>query len=151
MSSHEGTVQATYRVRTESPEKVKDVEAIAEAIAYEQTVELPPALVPEPIRERVVARTTSIKEVDESYFDVTLAFSARLANVNLSQLLNLIYGNVSIYDGVRLVDLWLPNDVLAHYRGPNFGVEGVRALTGIQPSATGNRAQAERRDTRHPC
>ena len=131
MSSHEGTVQATYRVRTESPEKVKDVEAIAEAIAYEQTVELPPALVPEPIRERVVARTTSIKEVDESYFDVTLAFSARLANVNLSQLLNLIYGNVSIYDGVRLVDLWLPNDVLAHYRGPNFGVEGVRALTGV--------------------
>ena len=131
MSSHEGTVQATYRVRTESPEKVKDVEAIAEAIAYEQTVELPPALVPEPIRERVVARTTAIKEVDESYFDVTLAFSARLANVNLSQLLNLIYGNVSIYDGVRLVDLWLPNDVLAHYRGPNFGVEGVRALTGV--------------------
>ncbi len=131
MSSQEGTVYATYRVRTESPERAKDVEAIAEAIAYEQTVELPPALVPDSIRERVVGQTTSIQEVGEYHFDVTLAFNAKLADVNLSQLLNLIYGNVSIYDGVRLVDLSLPDVVLANYRGPNFGVEGVRALTGV--------------------
>ena len=76
-----------------------DIEAIAEAMAYEQAVELPPALVPE-IRERVVAQITSIREVDECYFNVTLAFSARLADVNLSQLLNLIC-KTSIYDGVR--------------------------------------------------
>ena len=90
MSSQEGTVYATYRVRTESPERAKDVEAIAEAIAYEQTVELPPALVPDPIRERVVGQTTSIQEIGEYHFDITLAFNAKLADVNLSQLLNLI-------------------------------------------------------------
>ena len=62
---------------------------------------------------------------------VTISYSAELANGQLPQLLNLLYGNVSLYPGVRLVDVSLPSSVLAAFEGPRFGTEGLRRLTGV--------------------
>ena len=62
---------------------------------------------------------------------VTVSYCADLANAQIPQLLNLLYGNVSLYPGVRLVDVSLPAPVLAALAGPRFGVEGVRRLTGV--------------------
>jgi ribulose-bisphosphate carboxylase large chain len=46
-------------------------------------------------------------------------------------LINLVYGNVSMYPGIRLQALELPAAVLAAFRGPGFGIAGLRALTGV--------------------
>ena len=46
-------------------------------------------------------------------------------------LVNLVFGNVSMMPGVRLVDLAFPERLLATFDGPRHGVEGVRALTGV--------------------
>ena len=129
-----------YAVRAEGDE----VSRLAERIAYEQTVELPPALVTDPVvRERVLGRVETISPDDSGALArpppggadashlVTISYSAELANGQLPQLLNLLYGNVSLYPGVHLADFTLPETVLSDFAGPRFGIEGLRRLTGV--------------------
>ena len=133
-------ILATYEVRS-SREEVAD---LARRIAYEQTVELPPALVTDPVvRERVLGRVETVSSLDGAGAErhplgsngashrVTVSYSGELANGQLPQLLNLLYGNVSLYPGVALVDFSLPPAVAAAFAGPRFGVEGLRRLTGV--------------------
>ena len=124
---------AVYEVRTAPAEAAE----LARRIAYEQTVELPPELVTDPaVRERVLGRVEAVRPLDPAggaagTHHVTLSYSAELANGQLPQLLNLLYGNVSLYPGVRLADVSLPAPVLDAFEGPRFGIEGLRRLTGV--------------------
>lgn len=124
----EQRIQAVYRIAGESSESV------ARAIAYEQTVELPEALVSDAhIVDAVVGRVEAI-EADahmEGASRVTISYSAALASGQIPQLLNLLFGNVSIYPGVRLLDVRLPDAFLERIGGPRFGIDGVRALLGV--------------------
>ena len=124
------TVRATYRIVGTAAEAADR----ARAIAYEQTVELPPAMVVDrAVLDEVVGRVVDITPVAgrDAVHDVRLEFEAALACGQLSQLLNLVYGNVSLWGGVRLVDLVLPDDLLTALPGPAHGIEGLRALLGV--------------------
>lgn len=145
----EQRIQAVYRIAGD------EVERVARAIAHEQTVELPEALlVDASIVDAVVGRIEAI-EPDAHIGDasrVTISYSAALASGQIPQLLNLLFGNVSMYPGVRLVDVRLPDAFLAGIGGPRFGIDGVRALLGIhgrpllatalKPRGTANEALA---------
>ncbi len=112
----------------------EEVERVAREIAVEQTVEVPEELLTTAdIRERIVAKIVSIEQLNgmDDCFAVTLEFNSELASSQLPQLLNLIYGNVSIKNNICLVDLLLPDELLQHFRGPNFGSEGLHALLGV--------------------
>jgi ribulose-bisphosphate carboxylase large chain len=111
----------------------REVEALARRIAFEQTVELPETQVGDDIRRRVVGRLEAIKADSEmaGAREATISYPARHAGAHLSQLLNLVYGNVSIYPQVRLLELELPRSLLDGFGGPRFGIDGVRALTGV--------------------
>lgn len=124
------TVRATYRVVGSAAEAAER----ARAIAYEQTVELPAALVVDPaVLSGVVGRVIGIAPVPgrDDVRDVRIEFASALACGQLSQLLNLVYGNVSLWGGVRLVDLVLPDDLLEALPGPAYGIEGLRGLLGV--------------------
>lgn len=124
------TVRATYRVVGSAEEAA----ARAQAIAYEQTVELPPALVVDPIvLGEVVGRVLEIAPVPgrDDVHDVGIEFASALACGQISQLLNLVYGNVSLWGGVRLMDLVLPDDLLESLPGPAYGIQGLRRLLGV--------------------
>ncbi|MDH3590800.1 MAG: RuBisCO large subunit C-terminal-like domain-containing protein [Planctomycetota bacterium] len=120
-------ILATYRVF--APEL--EVAAIARAIAVEQTVEVPDALIDERIEREIVADVERVTRVGKESSDVVLGFDAELACGHLNQLLNLVAGNVMLRPDTRLVDLALPDDFLAAFPGPNHGVDGLRALTGV--------------------
>jgi ribulose-bisphosphate carboxylase large chain len=107
--------------------------ALGRRIALEQTVEVPEHIVPSPILQAVVGRVEHVATDPESadHCFITLSYDAGLANRQLPQLLNLIYGNVAMYRDVRLVDLDLPASLLARFEGPPYGVEGLRALLGV--------------------
>ncbi len=113
------------------------IEAEAQAIALEQTVEVPASLVTDPaIREHVVGRIASIETFEPAddgreRSAVTIAYQSELANGQLPQLLNLVYGNISIKNHIQLVDLTLPAPLLSRFRGPNYGEAGVRELLGV--------------------
>ena len=127
--TQESAVRATYRLSCEAGE----TEALARAIAYEQTVEVPPGLIAGTPAEANVGRIEDIgpdPEVPGSRH-VRIAYPAALASGQLGQLFNLLYGNISMYRGVRLVGLDLPGALLNGFPGPRFGADGVRRLTGV--------------------
>lgn len=126
----EAPVQAVYRVAGD-PDTAAE---IARAIAYEQTVELPESLVESPrILAEVVGRVVDVSPDPgvAGTSRVAIDYGAELASGQIPQLLNLLFGNVSIYPGVRLIDVALPESFLATIGGPRHGVLGVRRLTGV--------------------
>lgn len=128
-------IAATYRLTCLGAE----VERLSRDIALEQTVEVPDSLISCPaLREAVVGRVISISNVSDStlpsapgQFDVRIDYPADLASSGLGALINLIYGNISLKQCIRLRDLQLPDSLLADYRGPNLGVSGLRQTLGV--------------------
>ncbi len=121
---------ADYIVRAGGAE----IERIAREIAFEQTVEVPETLITsDTILENIVGQVVNIQPADNtaSRFRVSIAFNAELANGQISQLLNLLFGNISIKNNIKLVDVTLPPSFVRRFRGPNFGINGVRQLCGV--------------------
>lgn len=111
--------------RSESPE------AKATAIAHEQTVELDPGLVPEALRSTIPGRVEWIEPTGRGAARATIAYAPELAAGDLPQLLNLLFGNVSMQSGVRLEAIDWPPSLLASFPGPRHGIAGLRALAGV--------------------
>lgn len=110
-------IEVTYRISQGDPA------AVADAIRVEQTIEFPFELAPAWIQQEVVGRIESLEGSD-----LRISYDARTVAGDLVQLLNLLWGNVSLFAGVRIVDLTLPDSLLAGFRGPRFGVPGLRAI-----------------------
>ncbi|MFA6030719.1 MAG: RuBisCO large subunit C-terminal-like domain-containing protein [Elusimicrobiota bacterium] len=123
-------IRASYLVRCSAA----DAEGAARAIAFEQTVEVPEDFIKDDaLRERIVGRVRSVAPQPgaRDLHRVEIDYNPLLGGGRLPQLLNLVFGNVSIYPEVRLVDLRLPDAFLARFRGPRYGVEGLRRLLGV--------------------
>lgn len=122
-------VTAIYHLRCAA----NAVEQVSQNIAYEQTVEVPPALadVDDRVR-RWVGRVESIQQLTgQEGFEVRISYDHLLAGGQLPQLMNLLFGNTSLQKNVRLADVELPEELLRRFRGPQFGVEGLRRLLGV--------------------
>lgn len=123
-------VTAVYQIQASH----EAAEEIAAAIALEQTVEIPRAMADQDPRVRqLVGQIESLSPVRGTVdrFLCRIAYQPQLAGGHLPQLLNLLYGNVSLLPQVKLLDFELPPDVLAAFPGPRYGVEGVRKLLGV--------------------
>lgn len=123
-------IQAVYRLTCEASE----VEKLARDIALEQTVEVPEAMITdETLRDKVVGHVGDIQPIDgeRNAYRVPIHYNAELANGQIGQLLNLVYGNISMKRHIRLVDLHLPESLLGAFPGPRFGTEGIRSRIGI--------------------
>lgn len=110
-------IEIDYRITGADPLE------IAEAIRVEQTIEFPFELAPAWIQKEVVGQV-----VDTSENGVTIAYHPGVAGGGLGQLVNLLWGNVSLFPGVRVTDIRLPQSILQGFRGPRFGVSGLRTL-----------------------
>lgn len=124
------SITAVYRLTCSADQ----VESLSHDIALEQTVEVPDQLVTCPkIRNEIVGRVLEISPVAPSsnQFDVRIAYAEQLAANNLGQLLNLLFGNVSLKQRIRLRDVRFPAEYLRRFRGPNFGIAGLRNALGV--------------------
>jgi len=113
----EDRIEVDYRINIGDPTEV------AHAIRVEQTIEFPFDLAPEWIQQQVVGQVESIDG-----HNVTISYSPGVAGGGMTQLLNVLWGNVSLFPGVRITDLRLPDSYLDSFRGPRFGVSGLRRL-----------------------
>ena len=121
-------IYATYRLRAGAGE----AEKLARFIAYEQTVELPERLITDPrLLEHVVGGVEELRADGPDHFLARIRYNAELASGQVSQLINLLYGNVSMGEGIRLTGVELPDSLLAQFKGPRHGVDGIRALLGV--------------------
>ncbi|TVQ93953.1 MAG: ribulose 1,5-bisphosphate carboxylase large subunit [Chromatiaceae bacterium] len=120
----------TARYRLHGP--AAEIAVRARAIGLEQTVEFPEDLLPgTAIRAQIVGELAGIEAVDDEHFDVLIRYPVETAGRELTQLINVLFGNVALQPGVRLLDLDLPASLLQHYPGPRFGIAGLRALLDV--------------------
>jgi len=104
----------------------------AEEICIEQTVEFPADLVPDDdIRAHVFGRIESVEQRAERLFHVQISYAIETAGLEITQFLNVVFGNTSLKPDIQVADLALPDSLLAAYAGPRFGVAGLRELLGV--------------------
>ena len=107
----------------ENPEK------IAKATAVEQSIEFPFELVTHPaIADNIVPRLVRMEAASKPA-RFSLSFNPEITGYEIPQLLNVLFGNISMLDNIRLEDVHFPASLLSKW-GPAFGVEGIRRLTG---------------------
>jgi ribulose-bisphosphate carboxylase large chain len=107
----------------------KESRAKAEDICIEQTVEFPAEEVPEGIiRKHVFGRIESFDSWDAESFKAVISYAVEIAAGELTQFLNVVFGNSSIKPGIRVEHLDLPESLLRSFKGPRFGREGLRSL-----------------------
>ncbi|MCK9419764.1 MAG: RuBisCO large subunit C-terminal-like domain-containing protein [Nitrospirae bacterium] len=110
----------------------KDARARAEDICIEQTVEFPADEVPEGIiREHVFGRIESFDAWDGESFRAVISYAVEIAAGELTQFLNVVFGNSSIKPGIRVEHLSLPESLLRCFKGPRFGRQGLRSLLNV--------------------
>lgn len=140
---------ASYRAICDSAVADK----LATAIAWEQTVEVvPQAVRHQRVLDEYVGRVESVSHRNGVAL-IKIAYNPMLACGRISALFNLVYGNVSMYPGVRLLDLHIPTALAEEIGGPAFGIQGLRELThtdqqpllatAIKPRGTPHQALAQ--------
>ncbi|MBE9550264.1 MAG: hypothetical protein IMF09_12735 [Proteobacteria bacterium] len=106
-----------------------NADQLATAIAWEQTVEIiPEAVRHQRVLDEFVGRVVSVTH-NKGVATIKIAYNPALVCGRVSALFNLVYGNVSMYPDVRLVDLQVPAGLADEIGGPAFGIEGIRQLT----------------------
>jgi ribulose-bisphosphate carboxylase large chain len=123
-------VTATYRLRCSAD----DAPRLAKQIALEQTVEVPEELIDSPeILEAVVGRVREVAPCADrpDTYRAVIDYPTDLAGTHASQFWNLLYGNISLKRHVRLETISLPDIVRHRFRGPRYGIEGVRRELGV--------------------
>lgn len=106
-------------------------EAYAKAldICLEQTVEFPGELVPEGIiKDNIVGRVEVFEEIEKNIFQAEISYPVDAAAGEFTQLLNVIFGNISILPDIRVEKLKLSPKITELFKGPRFGIEGIRKL-----------------------
>lgn len=140
-------ISASYYVETPL-----EVELAARILAGEQSSG---TFVPVPgetdeLKEQFAARIESITQLETvsepaipaarskkgSYHRALVEVSWSIDNFgyNLPVLISTLQGNLyelSQFTGLKLMDLHVPDSYARHFRGPRFGIEGCRQLTGV--------------------
>ena len=120
-------LHVTYRIECDASE----VDARAQAIAVEQSIEMPPAAVrSQRVRDEVIGEVTAIEPIEPSAYRVTIGLSLATTGLDAGQLLNMLFGNTSLQAEVSLLDFEADPDALCGFGGPRFGIEGLRELVG---------------------
>ena len=110
----------------------QEARASAEDICIEQTVEFPGELCPEGIiRDHVFGRLERFERLDRESFKAVISYAVEIAAGELTQFLNVVFGNSSIKPGIRVEHLELPQSLLRCFKGPRFGREGIRGLLDV--------------------
>ncbi|HEY1930421.1 MAG TPA: RuBisCO large subunit C-terminal-like domain-containing protein [Acetobacteraceae bacterium] len=116
-------IAVTYHVRSDAA----SIAARAQAIAVEQSVEMPLGAIDEPaVLHDIVGEVQSIDDLGGGVFAVRIGLAAATIGNDAGQFLNMLFGNTSLHDDVLLHDVELPPG----FAGPRHGIAGLRARVG---------------------
>ncbi len=119
-----------YRIFADSH---ADAESRADAIALEDTLEIPRDVVPKGyIEDVVLGQAESVEAENDETWIATVSYHIDAVGRELPQLINVILGNASILKGVKAIDLEPNGDLAERFPGARFGTDGIRAATGRQ-------------------
>lgn len=116
----------TYKLISDS---VYQAEELAHKISLEQSVEMPAETVPESASSSL-PEVAGVKAIDETCWEAVIRYPVSIIDGDATQLLNVLYGNISLLDHIKLVDI--SDDCFTEIlSGPSFGIEGIRKLLNI--------------------
>jgi ribulose-bisphosphate carboxylase large chain len=119
----------TYRVTPPSGVPPKD---FAQNIAEEQTVEIPHESIPERhYKMGVVGTVDSIDAEKEGSSRVVIRYRSDITGFSIPQFLNVLFGNISLKNGIKIISFDLPEQLIAAFGGPQRGIDTIRATLGI--------------------
>jgi ribulose-bisphosphate carboxylase large chain len=104
----------------------------AKTLCLEQTVELSDKLVPDGfIRDHIIGQLEKFSPLANQIYEAKISYDIETCAFELTQLLNVIFGNSSIKAGIKVYHLDLGDEILSHFSGPRFGIAGLRKNLGI--------------------
>lgn len=96
------TFTVTYHITLSGSEEIA---AKLEGICYEQSVEMPPDAISDDIRRRIVGRVTEYEETGPQTYRATIEWPMANTGYELTQFLNVLYGNISLKPGIMITGL----------------------------------------------
>ncbi len=118
----------TYRLSCEADESPRQK---ALDIAYEQTVELPEQAVSPELAERIVGRIEELSPLSGDRHKLVISYCLDAVGDELTQCLNLLFGNISLKAGIRIDAIEWPARLLQAFGGPAHGIAGLRELLNV--------------------
>ena len=125
-----------------------DADIVAKTVSWavEQTtgtwVEVPSETVA--VKEKFSAKVVGIYEIPDfemnplpedvtkSHFIVRLAFPKANFLDQIPGLLSAVAGNIMFSNSIKLLDLEFPESFVKSFKGPKFGIEGIRKILGVK-------------------
>ena len=138
---YDGHVVATYLYQSSSG---VDIQEMAVALSEEQSsgtwVELPRET--KLIRERHVGKIVGIWEVPDHEYAVPegtsvrnwvlqIAYPVHNFGPQIPLMLTTVHGNISAAGRLKLLDLHFPRSYVSQFKGPKFGIDGMRKLLDV--------------------
>ncbi|HBK04755.1 MAG TPA: ribulose 1,5-bisphosphate carboxylase [Acetobacteraceae bacterium] len=113
----------TYHVRGTAA----NIEARAQGIAVEQSVEMPLAAIRnEMVLSEIVGSVESIDDLGNGVFAVGIGLATATVGQDAGQFLNMVFGNTSLHDDVILKDVAVPQTLTQLFGGPRHGISELR-------------------------
>lgn len=122
-----GFVTAIYEV--DGPES--GARATAERICFDQTIEAEKDLLPPWLQSAILGRLDGLRPISGGRYEATIRFRGDLIGTDCSDLLNVLYGTSSLRGDVKLLSFTMTNELLSSWRGPRFGIDGLRKAVGV--------------------
>ena len=105
-----------------------DCREAAEEICVEQSVEFPKIVLPEgEIPGQILGRIENFANAGENTWKADISFCVETAG-EFTQFLNVVFGNFSMKQNVRVSQIELSPSLYDFIKGPRFGIEGLRDL-----------------------
>ena len=115
-----------YEIFSKDEIEVKD---IAHSITIEETVEIPEDIIPEGfIKNEIVGQVENIKKQNNNSYSVKISYSEKCIGKEILQLLNVIHGNSSMFNNVKVLDIEFNKNLSSIFPGPKFGIQGLRKI-----------------------
>ncbi len=109
-----------------------DALAAAKDICIEQTVEFPDELINDKfIRDNIFGRLESFNRIKDDLFSADISFAVETTAYEFTQFLNVIFGNISLKPGIIIENIILPDSFLTDFKGPRFGISGLRNILNV--------------------
>jgi ribulose-bisphosphate carboxylase large chain len=120
-------LEAIFHVRADAA----SIEARAQAIAVEQSVEMPLSAIEDShVLSDIVGQVRGIEDLGDGRFAVRIGLAVATIGGDAGQLLNMLFGNSSLHEDVVLHDVVLPAALVDFFGGPRHGIAGLRRRAG---------------------
>lgn len=118
------TFDIQYRVTVREQE---EIDQKIEQICLEQSVELPRRVLSKRVKNRIVGRLEEKNQVAANRYDVIIRFPFKNIGGEISNFINILYGNISLQPGIRVTGAdWESLAGNGLFRGPAHGIESIR-------------------------